>query len=202
MNIKRFCQLLGATLVLSGATAITPAYAVEQQPNNYPLVENTVFEVIGDYLPMRGELHELQQQEPEIYNELIWELYDITESYKMTRIEAGLATADLYLQMDLKDLEAEWLAMEYLEVQSSQNSPATAEYAALHQVVEDMFDLEMQIRNLENEQFSGDLSAAQKAELSDWETTRLALRNEIIERELDEYLSAGAEYEHYQAKAE
>ncbi len=202
MKIKRFFQLMTATVILSSAAIIAPANAEEHPVTSYPMVENIVFDTIGDYLPMRDELAELQQEEPEIYNELIWELYDIAESYKMTRIEAGLETADLYLQIDLKDLEAEWLAMEYLAVQSSQNSPATAEYEALYQAVTEMFELEMQIRDIENEQIWSKLTPAQRSELTAWEAARLSLKDEIIQRELDEYLDADDEFEIYWAETQ
>ncbi|MCV6610816.1 MAG: hypothetical protein OIF55_08615 [Amphritea sp.] len=202
MKIKRFFQLMTATVILSSAAIIAPANAEEHAVTSYPMVENIVFDTIGDYLPMRDELAELQQEEPEIYNELIWELYDIAESYNMTRIEAGLETADLYLQIDLKDLEAEWLAMEYLAVQSSQNSPATAEYEALYQAVTEMFELEMQIRDIENEQIWSKLTPEQRSELTTWEAARLSLKDEIIQHELDEYLDADDEFEMYWAETE
>lgn len=202
MKINRFFQLMTATVILSSAAIIAPANAEEPPVTSYPMMENIVFDTIGDYLPMRDELAELQQEEPEIYNELIWELYDIAESYKMTRIEADLETADLYLQIDLKDLEAGWLAMEYLTIQTSQNHPATAEYEALNQAITEMIELEIQIRDIENEQIWSKLTPAQRSELTAWEEARLSLKDEIIQRRLDEYLNAGEEYEIYWAEAE
>lgn len=194
MNMPRFFQLITATVVLSSAAIITPVQAGDERIADYPMVEHTVFNTLGEYLPMRAELSELKQDEPEIYNDVIWELYDIAESYKMTRIEAGTVAAELYLQMDLKDMEAEWLAMEYLDAQSHQPHPAIDEYQALQQVVEEMFTLDMQIRELENEQIWSKLTPEQRSELTAWEASRLKMKAEIVQRELDDYLADEEEF--------
>lgn len=188
MNIKRFCQLIGATVILN-SIIIVPAHAEALAAPQPPTVETIVFDTLGDYLPMQDELAELQQQEPEIYNELIWELYDIAESYKMIRIEADAETAELYLQSDLKDLETEWLAMEYLEARHYRNSPAIDEYKALTLAAEALFDLETRIRDLENEQIWSKLTPEHRAELTRWENYRLSIKNEWVQRKLDAYLN-------------
>ncbi|RDE22600.1 hypothetical protein DV711_08410 [Motiliproteus coralliicola] len=184
---------VGAALLLVGS--FSQAQAATPTPSQFPQAQSTVMEVLGDRLPMRAELDQLQQEEPQLYNEVIWELYDMVEDYQLAQIQRGTEQAELLLEHDLLSLEADQLAMEYLEAQHQQTAPAVAEYQALKQVAEQLVDLETQL--LEHESLPGnqDLSPTQLASLEHWQKSRQAMRSELVQRTLDDYLNLDEELE-------
>lgn len=191
----KWIQTVGAALLLTASLSVSQAQAATPTATQFPLAQSTVMEVLGDRLPMRAELDQLKQEEPQLYNEVIWELYDIVEDYQLTQIQRGTKLADLSLEYELLSLQADQLAMEYLEAQHQQTAPAVAEYQALKQVAEQLVDLETQLLEHESLQGSQTLSPTQLASLERWQDSRQAMRSELVQRTLDDYLSFDEEYE-------
>ncbi|WP_421865921.1 hypothetical protein [Motiliproteus sp.] len=193
----KWLKAVGAALLLVGSLGLSFSQAQAATPitSQFPLAQSTVMEVIGDRLPMRAELDQLKREDPQLYNEVIWELYDLVEDYQLAQIQRGTELAELSLEYDLLSLEADQLAMEYLEAQHRLTAPAVAEYQALKQVAEQLVDLETQL--LEHEILPGSqtLSPTQLASLERWQESRQAMRSELVQRTLDDYLNLDEEYE-------
>lgn len=182
-----------AAIVLTftaGANADSHLDKYRNVTNNYPLAQQQVYELIVPKLSasLQTELLNLQQEDEMSYQEVMWELYDMAQDYRFNRIESGVKIADLQLRLDLLDLEALNQAELYLDAQDFRHTPAVAEYEALQVLVSDIFDLDTQLLVLENQAYAQQLSSAQKQELEQLHQDRLAMRGELIQRMITEYL--------------
>ncbi len=183
-------QKIAVVMVMSTTAAFAQA-ELKEDVTSFPKVSAQVYEYVVPKLPkdLKNDLAALKQEEPEFYNEVIWELYDIAEAYRYNRIELGADIAELNLRYDLLDLEAMNQAELYLEAQAERSQPAVAEYEKLEALITEMFDLEEQIVTAEVAKQLPKLSASQRQELQQLEADRRAMRDELIQRTIDEYLS-------------
>lgn len=186
----KLVKTFAVSLLLLGSVTSVQAAVDYNSGIQYPLIENRVFEVLGEELSQAQlkELKILKKDDKEIYTEVIWELYEITEAYQLKLIEKGEYLANLYLEYELQSLEAYRVAELYLEAQGNKVAPAQKEYDDLLIRVESLFDLETELLKAEAKSKASNLTANQLAALDDLVSDRVALRDEIVLRDLEEYL--------------